>query len=372
MKTKIAYAAASIVALTVPVMTLTAPMTGCGSNTAATTGVTPTEGGTTVGETGTPTGETGTPAPTPDAGPPDAPPGTTLVPLVPSSTGYIMNAVTGITGAWYAYGDGWGTEGVGGATGVAGERGNCELIGGFPVADCSSITSPAPSAPQPEGGTVAADAAPAADATTPAGDAAADTGAPASTTDAAVASSDAGGGYDNGFPPSATGAMCLTGIAAKVIANDAGTDYSDIYGIGIGLDFNNVGGVKGPYDATLNKVVGVQFTIAADTPFPPTLRVEFPTEQTVDGGPNPTGDSYDVAPTAGGTVTVLWSQFAGPPVVGTDLSYPPTVDGGLAAQPAFDPTNLLSIQFHVATQTTGAIPVNNLCVTSLSAIVSAN
>jgi hypothetical protein len=285
-----------------------------------------------------------------------------LVALTPTSTGYVMNAPTGITGAWYAYGDGWGTEGVGGATGAAGERGNCELKGGFPVAECSSITSPAPAAPPSEAG------APAGDAATPTGDA----GDAGPVADATAPSSDAGGGYDNGFPPSSTGAMCLTGIAAKVIANDAGIDYSDIFGIGIGLDFNNVGGVKGPYDATLDHVIGVQFTISADSPFPPTLRVEFPTEETVDGGPMPTGDSYDISPTAAGTYQVLWSQFAGAPTVGAggDLSYPPTVDGGIAAQPAFDPKAILSIQFHVATQVSGAVPVNNLCISDLSAIVA--
>jgi hypothetical protein len=39
-------------------------------------------------------------------------------------------------------------------------------------------------------------------------------------------------------------------------------------------------------------------------------------------------------------------------------------------QPAFNANNLLSIQFHVVTNTTAATTVANLCVSNLKAIVS--
>jgi hypothetical protein len=265
----------------------------------------------------------------------------TVLPITAYSNGFVSAGIgnAGINGSWYAYGDGWGTEGFDGGSGVAGERGGCELQGGFPVSDCSTITAPLPPAP--------------------AGQANIDSGAAR--------------GYAEGFPASSMTApetFCLSGTAARVLVQDGGTspDYADIWGIGMGLDFNNVDGVKAPYDALGQNVIGFQFTVSSSGVFP-LLRVEFPTEETADGGPHPTGDPYDVEVSMPGTYKVLWSQFAGPPVIGQDLSYAPTVDGGLSAQPPFDPSRLLSIQFHVPTNVSAAVAVNDLCV-SLSAIVS--
>jgi hypothetical protein len=304
--------------------------------------------------------ETGT---TTEAATADAGPQYVLVPLTALSNGYVSPSIpeqeggllpntVGVTGSWYAYGDSWGTEGVGGAVGVAGERGNCQLIGGFPTSDCSSITSPLPPAP------IVADAGP----------------------DAAIPT-----GYADGFPSSGSQTFCLSGTAAAVIDNDAGPDYSDIYGIGLGLDLNNPGGTleggapvpKLVYNATGNGVIGVQFTLSWSTPdggvpLAGALRVEFPTGETAaDGG---TLDSYDIEPAAPGVYTVLWSQLEGAPAVIAaaggpgNISYTPTVDGGLSAQPPFDPTKIFSIQFHVSTSVMAAIPVDNLCVSNLSAV----
>lgn len=279
------------------------------------------------------------------------PPGTKLVPLTTTANGYVSpdngtatpNTV-GVIGSWFAYGDSWGTEGVGGATGVAGERGSCQLVGGFPTSACSAITSPLPAAPV----------------------------SPTMPT-----SGDAGSGYGNGFPPTpvTSQTLCLSGTAAKVIGIDGGApDYTNIFGIGMGLNLNYdfVNFVSRPYDAVANGVVGVQFDITATGGLPANLRVEFATEQTDDGGPHPTADSYDIMPSTAGTYQVLWTTLAKPfpPVVGTNISYVPPVDGGLAAQPMFDPTSLISIQFHVATDNMAAVLVNDLCVSNLSAIVS--
>lgn len=355
MKTKIAYVAAMIAALSIPVLSLTLP-TGCSSTPAppagSDSGVTPgTEGG------GPPVGDGAVSKES--AAPPS---GTTLVPLTSTANGYVIGSLpmgntVGVTGSWYAYGDSWGTQS---GPGVAGEQGNCQLLGGFTTSQCSTITSPLPPAPA-DAGTVAA---------TDGGEAGAAPPPPA--------------GDDTGFPstpaPTAAnpaGTYCLTGTAALVIPKTGSTadDYSDIFGIGMGFDFNNIGGVKGPWNATANKVVGISFNITATGGLPVNLRVEFPTEQTVDGGPHPTGDSYDIAPSTAGTYQVLFANLAKPfpPTdMGPDanVSYAPTVDGGLAAQPMFDPSSLLSIQFHVATDTTAPITVTGLCVSNLSAIVS--
>jgi len=200
-KTKFAYVAAMIAALSVPLLALTVPI-GCSSSPAAPQG---SDSGVTPGMDGsTPTGDSGVQQ---EAAPP--PSNTMPVPLTPSSTGYVTGNAAAITGAWYAYGDSWGTEMEMGMAGVAGEEGNCQLLGGFPTSSCSSITSPLPAFPVDAGTAAAGDA--------------------AAATDAAIM---VPAGYDNGFPPSATGAMCLTGNAAKVITPDGGTapDYSDIFG----------------------------------------------------------------------------------------------------------------------------------------------
>ncbi len=260
-------------------------------------------------------------------------------PLLADPNGYVSpdNNRAGVVGAWYVYGDGWGTLDFDGGAGVAGERGTCELIGGFPVSDCSTITSPLPPAPVSAGPDAAAPL-----------------------------------GYANGFPPTSTvgsQAFCFSGTGATVITRDGGTspDYADIYGIGMGLDFNNVDGVKSPYDAPAHYVIGVQFTVTSSGVFPP-LRVEFPTTETNNvGGSN---DPYDFSPEGPGQYSVYWEDLANPypPVVGMNVSYLPPAG---STQPIFNPAHLLSIQFHVPTNTAGSVAVTNLCVSNLSMLYEA-
>jgi hypothetical protein len=175
-------------------------------------------------------------------------------------------------------------------------------------------------------------------------------------------------GYANGFPPSTQAGppmFCLSGTGALVLTQDGGVapDYPDIYGIGMGFDFNNVDGVKSAYDAPAFKVLGVQFTLTSGGVFPQ-LRVEFPTTDTF--GIGDTLDPYDFSPSSVGTYTVLWTSLEGPPTVGVNLSYAPPVG---VTQPPFDPAHLLSIQFHVPTNTFSSVPVTDLCVSGLSVIV---
>jgi hypothetical protein len=334
-------------ALSVPLACFAFPMAGCSSN-PGTTGNDASTGSdvttsTTGSETGTTTGKLdGATTGSTDAGALCT--GCKVVPLTATNTGYVdytgypMANTVHVIGAWYAYGDGWGTEQVDGGVGVAGERGDCELKGGFPPSLCSSITSPLPAAPPVDAGP----------------DAGAPTTAPA--------------GYDNGFTPTPADSQtfCLTGVAAGVPTPDGGTtpDYSDVYGIGVGFDFNNVGGVKSAYNAPAYKVVGVQFTLSSKGAWP-SPRVEFPTTDTLANGM----DSYDISPAAAGTYTVYWTptlEMPYPPVVGTNVSYMWPGD----AQPMFKPADLLSIQVHVPTVPMVPTTVDGLCITGLSAIVS--
>jgi hypothetical protein len=275
------------------------------------------------------------------------PPGSMLVPIVANQYGYVPPSYpdaasnpADVSGFWYAYGDGWGTTRVEGGVGIAKEEGACELVGGFPASDCSTISSPLPPVESgPPGSTV---------------------GPPPS-------------GYANGFPstlgPGGPGGQlfCLSGIAAIALTQDGGTapDYSDIYGIGMGFDFNNPDGVKSTYDATAHDVIGVQFGIISRGYFPQALHVLFPTtDTTAYGGAM---DSYFMPATSEGTYRILWSDLK-PPDPFPVGSLP--VDGGESSQPTFDPSHLLSVLFHVPTNDYEVVPVVTLCVSNLAVIVA--
>jgi hypothetical protein len=219
----------------------------------------------------------------------------------------------GIQGAWYAYGDCWGKNGA--------PPGNCDslMVGMHTVAQCSSITSPAAAMP------------------------------------------DAGDGGGGGGFPNMNGVMCLSGSAAKVIGTPP--DYSNIFGIGIGLDFNNVMGAKMPWDSTgaktmSTKVIGFSFTI---TGFPTgaVVRVEFPTPLT-----DPTGDSYQLTISHDGTYRADLTTMVSDPNY-LKLGFNAPADAGMLR---WDATQVESIQFHVVTDTTASHPVMNFCVSNLTAI----
>jgi len=238
--------------------------------------------------------------------------------LTPDATGYVSVTALNIQGAWYGYGDCWGTNGA--------PPGVCESTGGFPAGECSSITFPLP-----------------------------------------PSTSDAGeGGAPAVFTQTTPGTMCLSGTAAKVINGTNGKpDYSDIFGIGIGLDFNNQMGTKAAYDATSNKVTGFSFTLSGVPSAG--IRVEFPTTDTTATG----NDSY--AFSAGGQVTVTKDGTYTADMTTATTDAHPLSDSFAPSgftQPSFNASHLLSIQFHVPTNTTAAIPVTNMCVSNLTAIVS--
>jgi hypothetical protein len=255
--------------------------------------------------------------------------GCMLETLANGPTGYVApDMVTNIVGAWYGYGDMWGPNGA--------PPGNCQTIGMFMDSQCSTITFPLPGMPSdagPDAGYVA---------TFPPG---------------------GGPGAPSGAP---TGAQCLSGTAAKVLACNtgvagcSGSDYSDIFGIGIGLDFNNMGGNKQPFNATMNNVTGFEFDI---TGVPAGgVRVEFPTVDT--SGGTTQYEAYAKAITKDGHYRIdLSTSTTDTYAIGDKIYTAPT------GQPSFDPTKLLSIQFHVPTATGGAVMVPLMCVNNLSAIL---
>jgi hypothetical protein len=236
-----------------------------------------------------------------DGGKSEAGGGCTTVPLTPTATGYVDTTSLNIVGAWFAYGDNIGTSGA--------PPGPCTSTGMHPASACSTITSPPPAS---DGGTAS-------------------------------------------FPQQTPGTMCLSGTAAEVIGTPP--DYSNIFGIGIGLDLNNPSGTPATFNASANHVTGFQFNVSG---LPTgTVRVELQEPAT-----DKTGDAWSYTLTAAGPVTVQLASGTGAGQLSPAFT-PPTG----TTQPPFDPTTLEAIQFHVVTSTTGAVPVSSFCVSDLAAIV---
>jgi hypothetical protein len=241
--------------------------------------------------------------------------GTTLVAITPDSGGYVgpSSNSLGIQGAWYGYGDDWGTNGA--------PPGDCEVKGMHMTSQCSSITFPLPAMVSDAGG---------------------DAGAVAA------------------FPQTTPGTMCLSGTAAKVI----GSDYSNMFGIGIGIDLNNQAGVKMPYNASMNNVVGFSFHISG-IPSAAAVRVEIPIPAT-----DASGDAWSITAAADGDYTFDLNTMASD-AHSLKPSFTPPAG---TTQPAFDATMIKSIQFHIPTNVTSAITIPDsarLCVSNLQAIVKA-
>jgi hypothetical protein len=226
--------------------------------------------------------------------------------LTPSADGFYDGTNdAGILGAWYSYGDWYaGMPAMGGA-------GDCPTKGMFTAAQCSVIESPIP-----------------------------------------------------GQPFVNTGKLCTKGTAAKVIMDSTGaTAYSAVWGTGIGFDMNNAGtddggtGVKGTWSAPEHGVTGFSFTIESP-PVGGQMRVEFPTNA-VPGGTDINsaywgGASMNLSPfTTAGTHSFHWKDVGGPMY--------------LTGAPAFDNTKILSMQFHVVTNTSSTVPFD-YCISNLTAL----
>jgi hypothetical protein len=162
------------------------------------------------------------------------------------------------------------------------------------------------------------------------------------------------------FPQISPGTFCLTGTAAQVIGKPGmPPDYADIYGIGMGIDLNNSGGgsEKMTYDAPAHNVVGFQFDVVN---LPPaevgSIRVELPTPEANVRGFAYWGELLTSPLAEGGKNERLLFKNVAPFPSGE-------------SPPEFKAKDLLSIEFHVASITGNSIPVSELCVSNLQAIV---
>ena len=233
-------------------------------------------------------------------------------PLVSSATGFVSDpVVTGVIGPWYSYADSIGS----GASLASDDSANSDCVkkGGFATSACSVVDSPKGGQP---------------------------------------------------FVPTdmATSKMCTMGTAAKVINGTSGSpDYSDLWGAGIALDFNNPGGDAGAKsDLDLSKFKGVEFDFSGDLIPNNQMRVNFPfTGEHGSDSPYWMGDTNASSPLAVGHMKVNFSDVGGPAYLKNQT--PPTTP------PPFDKTKVQSIQFQVFTVTSSSTPYS-FCVANLTLI----
>ncbi|MEO8902861.1 MAG: hypothetical protein ABI627_15170 [Polyangiaceae bacterium] len=219
-------------------------------------------------------------------------------------TGFVSLPTLGIQGAWYGYGDGQGKDGT-----VA--MSDCVLKGMHMPSDCSKIDTP----------------------------------------------------LFGAFPQATPGKMCTSGTVAKVIPGMVGcsapattcADFSNLLGAGIGLDLNNAGTEGGtgkmPFNATMAGVIGISFDL--DAPRLDRVRVEFPTVGTEDTSAMWKPGKRNLSPLVAGHNVLLF----------TDVESPTFLKPAIP----FDPTKLLSIQFHVPS-TTAASAMYSFCISNLAVV----
>jgi hypothetical protein len=158
------------------------------------------------------------------------------------------------------------------------------------------------------------------------------------------------------------GKMCTKGTAAKTIPAPGMSSpaYAAIWGAGIGLDFNNAGNDGGTgklaFNADAAGVKGFSFDIDKLPALGGQMRVEFPaTSQSGNDAAYWGGANANLSPLVVGTNTIRWAMVGGPMY--------------LAMPPAFDPTKITGIQFHVVANTSAAVPYE-FCISNLAPITN--
>ena len=221
-----------------------------------------------------------------------------------------------VVGDWYPFGDGVGPNAGIGDAGTDYTDSECVKNGGFSPESCTQITTPTPGQP---------------------------------------------------FLPTdpVSNKYCTYGQAAKVLLKDGVPDYADLWGGGIGLNFNPAGdGGTGGY-ADLSAYTGIAFDFSGDlVPFQ-SMRVDFPFlgQHGLDA-PYWDGAIRASSPLTGTTanpqhVEIRWADIGGPFYL---MQEAPAVD--FDGYP-FDPRAVQAIQFLVFTNTAVATPYN-FCVANLS------
>jgi hypothetical protein len=193
-----------------------------------------------------------------------------------------------------------------------------------------------------------------------------------------------------GFPPTPAGSQtfCIKGSVAVVpnIVNDSGTgpDYSNVYGIGMGINLNTNGTEVMPYNAntaagthTMGKIIGSSLLIvgfsfsitgaAAVTAEGPSVRVAVPEVG------QPTSDEFfnngATAVAIDGPYTFLWSDLT---IGVTPGGYTPPASQTLTT---FDPTKIQAIQFAIVNSTFimgghAPTPTNGVCISNLTLLAT--
>jgi hypothetical protein len=238
-------------------------------------------------------------------------------PLPSTSTGFVDDPTTGVIGAWFAYGDGVGSNAGVGDAGTDLNDSDCVKKGGFAPADCSQITTPIPGMT---------------------------------------------------FPPTdaASSQQCTSGIAAQVMPKGGNPDYTDLWGAGIGLDFANPGGDAGPaayYDASAYS--GIEFDFSADVLPVGAMRVNFPfmgehgTDSPYWGGATAMASNLTGTTQSPQHVVIKWADIGGPFYL---TQQTPAVD---VTKYPFNPAAVQAIQFQVFTNAKATTPYN-FCVANLT------
>jgi hypothetical protein len=228
-------------------------------------------------------------------------------------TGGITGNEVGAVGDWYAFGDGVGPNvGVADA-GTDYTDSDCVKKGGFSPESCTQITTPTPGQP---------------------------------------------------FRPTdqATNQYCTYGEAAMVLSKDGVADYADLWGGGIGLNFNPAGDGGAAGYADLSAYSGVEFDFSGNLVPPQSMRVEFPFQgQHGTDAPYWMGSVNNASPLKVGHVEIKWTDVGGPYYLMAEV---PPVD---FTQYPFDPRAVQAIRFLVFTNTSTAIPYN-FCVANLALV----
>ena len=156
--------------------------------------------------------------------------------------------------------------------------------------------------------------------------------------------------------------MCMAGIAARVIDGaDGQPDYANIYGAAMAFDLDHVpddAALQGPagrraYDARANGVTGIAFDIDSEPPPRAGIRVEIMTVTAPGPAPFWGGAALDASPVHAGHNAFRWEAVGGPLFVD--------------APPAFDATEILAVQFHVASDLIAAKSFS-FCVNNVVAL----
>jgi len=232
--------------------------------------------------------------------------------LTPDSRGWIDRSTTGETrmqGAWVSFADGFKVAG-----GLLGP-GDCQKSG-HADAECSIVLSTDPASPM--------------------------------------------------YPPTADLGMCLFGVAAKVVPGANGQpDYNGIWGFGFGIDFDypdwpeprtlmNRPTTTRRYDALAHGVTGIAFDIDSE----PAPRGGIRVHVTTMSAPNQSawwgGATAESSPIHAGHNEFHWADVGGP----TYLPNPP----------AFDPTQLLGLNFSANSDVKGPVAIA-FCINNLTALI---